>query len=272
MKYALENSKEFARLEKQSRTSAYDVSTELNSILSFHPRRVLDAGCGSGIVSRFLAGHYPGAAVTGCDFSSERIEQAKKAANDYSNLEFSVEDLKNLSFKKEEFDLIVCRYVMQHQDTDSLCAILSGIYRTLAFKGTLCAVDIDGGFHNLHPMPALVAETLDLLDRSKRVDLRVGRKLPSLMVEAGFTHVTCEIQTLLFEPNTPAMQEESGLIEERLSGAIELFSQLLGSKSRAIQFRDEYLEALEKEGTILFFNKFIVLGSKPRSKQLVQVK
>ena len=37
---------------------------------------ILDAGCGSGVVSRYLATHFPTSRVIACDFSALRIAQA----------------------------------------------------------------------------------------------------------------------------------------------------------------------------------------------------
>jgi SAM-dependent methyltransferase len=269
MQYVLENHGEFKRLEKQSSSKSYDIATELESVLNLDPRKVLDAGCGSGIVSRFLAAHFPKAEVTGCDFSPERVEQARGAAHEHRNLSFSPEDLKKLSFKKGAFDLIVCRYVLQHFERAPLKTALSELQRCLAPGGTFCAIDIDGGFHNLYPMPPLVAKVLQAMDQSGKVDLRVGRKLPSLLLGAGFEKVSCEVQTLLFQAGTPEMREERVLIEERFNGAMGFFAQVAQSEKKAERFRDAYLKALDEEGTVMFFNKFVVRAQKARTLKLV---
>src|ERR1044071_5914304 len=101
MSYVLESKSEFDRLEQQSGLSAYDCQREL-ALAGLPPlqegMRLLDAGCGSGVLGRHLAHRYPGCAVVGCDISEIRVCQAREAAGDCPNLHFEVRDLARLDY------------------------------------------------------------------------------------------------------------------------------------------------------------------------------
>ena len=89
MGYALESKTEFERLEHQSTFPKYDYKKELEGFTTLSPgSTVLDAGCGSGVVSRYLATSNPNANVIGCDFSKQRVELARDAAQSIPNVSF----------------------------------------------------------------------------------------------------------------------------------------------------------------------------------------
>lgn len=71
--------------------------------------RVLDVGCGPGILSEILAKH--AASVVGIDFSKNMIEQAKSRR---SGAEFQVANAETLPFGDGEFDVAICCYTSHH--------------------------------------------------------------------------------------------------------------------------------------------------------------
>jgi len=76
---------------------------------------IIDAGCGIGYKSAWLAELAPHAVVFGIDFS----EAAYVAANRYkgiSNLYFFRGDIANLPFKKGSLDFILCDQVIHHTE------------------------------------------------------------------------------------------------------------------------------------------------------------
>jgi len=76
--------------------------------------RVLDAGCGEGVLSVMLAQR--GAIVTGCDLSIPNIENARHHSKEVGvdNIEFLVADLENIPFADSSFDLVVSSHVLEH--------------------------------------------------------------------------------------------------------------------------------------------------------------
>ncbi len=84
--YALEDQHEFLRLEEQGRVVGYECEAEITSESVPIGAFILDAGCGSGIVSRFLATSYPEAQIIGYDLSEDRVSQATTVSQQYPNL------------------------------------------------------------------------------------------------------------------------------------------------------------------------------------------
>lgn len=74
--------------------------------------KVLDAGCGEGILSIMMA--EKGAVVTGVDLSEPNIVASKLAAGDNLSITFLVADCEHLPFEDNSFDLVVSSHVLEH--------------------------------------------------------------------------------------------------------------------------------------------------------------
>lgn len=75
--------------------------------------RVLDAGCGEGVLAVMLAKQ--GAIVTGCDLSKPNIKKANEYAAEVGvNVDFKVADAEALPFADKEFDVVVSSHVLEH--------------------------------------------------------------------------------------------------------------------------------------------------------------
>ena len=66
-------------------------------------KKILDAGCGTGRISKYLAEN--GAVVTAIDFSEKSIEIAQKY-NNHKNIKYKIADIKSLELN-QKFDLIL---------------------------------------------------------------------------------------------------------------------------------------------------------------------
>jgi len=269
MSYVLESESEFDRLERQSRLAGYDYLHEL-ALAALPPlhegMRVLDAGCGSGILARHLARQHPGCAIVGCDLSEIRVHQAQDAAKDVPNLHFEVRDLVLLDYPEGHFDIIICRYVLQHLPQEIRSTVLANFLRRLKPGGRLVTIDFDGGFLNLHPQPSSwLQEALRMMETQFPVDLRIGRKLPHLLVQAGFSEIGWRIEVL--EWRDELLVQERALMDQRLLALEPVLAAVLGGTLEAQRFRSEYLAALDAPGCVLFYNKFIVTGRKPSHQE-----
>lgn len=78
-------------------------------------RNALDAGCGPGLFTMFLAENFPDARFTGYDLSEENIKQCRKEANqkDLRNVSFKVQDLMKLDEHKQ-YDFIFSIDCLEH--------------------------------------------------------------------------------------------------------------------------------------------------------------
>lgn len=75
--------------------------------------RVLDAGCGEGVLSIMMA--QKGAFVVGTDLSEPNILAAKRFAQDKNvTVEFQLADAEKLPFPDNSFDIVVSSHVLEH--------------------------------------------------------------------------------------------------------------------------------------------------------------
>lgn len=269
--YVLESESEFDRLERQAQTPAYDYRDELTDITRSGrfdtDANILDAGCGSGVVTRYLAQSYPEAAVHGCDFSALRVEQAKRAAEGLANLHLRHAGLDSLPYPANHFDLIVCRFVLQHLRPKVRDQVLREFLRCLKPGGTVRIIETDGLFFNLSPISARLARQLELWKKDKTVDMYASRKLPRLLLQTGFASVDWDIQAISFRGEH--LKTETEIYVSRFEQAIPLFGRVLGSKAAAKKFAEEYVETMKKPGAVVFHNKFLITAKKasiPSSK------
>lgn len=76
---------------------------------------ILDAGCGKGGLSFWLARRYPSATIAACDSSPQDIAycRAAQARTKARNVRFFVQDLRALRGERA-FDLVLCYHVLEH--------------------------------------------------------------------------------------------------------------------------------------------------------------
>lgn len=100
------------------------------------PRTILDAGCGDGCYSFYLARRFPKSKVHAIDKSRELIEACEtiRARLNITNLRFEVQSLIDLS-SRGSYDLILCIDVLEHILEDQVA--LNNIGDTLSDQGIL---------------------------------------------------------------------------------------------------------------------------------------
>ena len=85
--------------------------------------RILDVGCGNGVISRHL-GRF-GFNVTGIDVSDKAIEKAR-LLNTFSNVIFMTKSAEELIAEGAKYDAIICSEVLEHlNDPEALLDVLN---------------------------------------------------------------------------------------------------------------------------------------------------
>ncbi len=120
--------------------------------------RVLDVGCGRGLIMTRLAELYPRSSFIGMDLSHQATEFARGMASEkgLQNIEFVTMDLSDFdeSAEPDSFDFITT-FDAVHDQAKPL-RVLKGIYRALKADGVYLMQDIKGSSHvykNIgHPM------------------------------------------------------------------------------------------------------------------------
>lgn len=259
--YVLDHHREAERLERQANTVQCSYQRELQNLSLASYATVLDAGCGSGVVARYLAANDTTVSVVGCDVSESRVQHARHLAQGIPNVTFQVDDLADSRFASQTFDAIVCRYVLEHLDQPTLQDTIAEFWRLLKPTGLLYIIDVDGIFLNLYPQSSFIADIHRRLVNLTSLDMSIGRKIPSLLVAGGFSQVDWDIETSVCKDEM--MQTEIALMRERFQHFMPCLAQCIGSADMAQRYCDEYVHTMAQPGAVLFYNKFIVTGRKP---------
>jgi SAM-dependent methyltransferase len=103
--------------------------------------RVLDFGCGYGMLSNFLALKSPDRRVLGIDLNRERIEVAKRSSKGHPEVSFQLGDVRD--FQGTPFDAVVMTDVLHHISDDKVRELLRIIRSCLSDNGILVVLDVD---------------------------------------------------------------------------------------------------------------------------------
>jgi len=105
-----------------------------NIILKERPRNILDAGCGNG-VNLPLSKVFTNIKYTAVDYAEKTLEMARR---DYPDVDFQLQDIFNMDFEDESFDLAISSDVLCiYNDEEDRMKMINSIKRVLSKNGIL---------------------------------------------------------------------------------------------------------------------------------------
>lgn len=147
--------------------------------------RVLDVGCGTGVLTRVLARHPNVAAVVGVDPAPGLLAKARELAADLPNVTFAEADGRALPFDSSSFGVVIFDSTLSHVPEPERA--LAEAFRVLRpggvlgiFDGDYATTTVSAGEHD--PLQVCV----DAMMASSVTDRRIVRRLPRLVRAAGF--------------------------------------------------------------------------------------
>jgi ubiquinone/menaquinone biosynthesis C-methylase UbiE len=147
--------------------------------------RVLEVGCGTGVLTRLLARVPEVGSVVGTDVAPALLERARELASGLPGVSFEEADARDLQFEDASFDVVVFDSVLSH--IPGPAAALAETFRVLRPGGRLAAFDGDYatttvalGEHD--PLQRCV----DAMMAGSVTDRWVMRRLPAMVADAGF--------------------------------------------------------------------------------------
>lgn len=112
--------------------------SQILSYLPFKLKHVLDLGCGPGnIISDLVS---KASIVTGIDYSTKMIEEAKKEFAQNKKVKFIQSSLEQVPIAKSSIDAVIASMVLHHISNPPL--VIKEAYRILKKNGVLCIVEL----------------------------------------------------------------------------------------------------------------------------------
>lgn len=148
-------------------------------------QRVVDIGCGPGAITAGLAERVAPGEVLGLDRDGAYVDEARSRWT-APNLRFAEADAAELPLDDDSVDLAFLHAVLQH--VESPADVLREVRRVVRPGGLVAVGDADLDGFLIHPVTDGLTDALEL-DRRTRRNPDVGRRLPALLVEAGFADV-----------------------------------------------------------------------------------
>ncbi len=157
---------------------------------SLPPRaRVLEIGCGTGILTAALAKALPDAQITAIDRDEHLLMEARQRCPQ-PTIHFERQNAAALPYPARWFDLAICRYVLMHQEAPLM--VVGEMHRVVAPGGAAVAIEPDWGARAVYPPNAGESRLLELAIAARPFgwpDVLIGRKLFALFRQAGFLPV-----------------------------------------------------------------------------------
>jgi ubiquinone/menaquinone biosynthesis C-methylase UbiE len=254
MSYVLESVEEAKRLNEQEKIKHYSIESEFGGLSIKANSRLLDAGCGHGMLSRYMSDEYH-CNVYACDISDTRIAQAKK--NNPHDIKYHKSNIENLNYDDEYFDNVCSRYVYEYMP-DPIKASKE-LHRVLKKDGVAYITDLDGVFGGLKTSDKNFNKQLSDLCESLPVDVFVGKKLINFLTAAGFSKIK-EVKTVHHFVGVELLGETENN-RQRLWQSRPFFVELIGEKEFEI-FADKYLHYMTHKDSNYTFNKHYLMATK----------
>lgn len=219
--------------------------------------RILDVGCGSGIVTRDLA-HLSRGHVYGIDESNDMIKVGCEVLKQYDNVTLQVASAEKLPFEDNFFDIVTCNLVLMWSRNPQ--KVVCEMARVVKPGGRVLASlepDYGGKLHypeNPRVDPIFSGKAI----RDKGGDPHIGRKLRCLFVRAG-------LKTSVGIGNNRIWnceEDKAYYLHARDFYVTALKTSGLTQKE-IDKWEFEYLKSIDEGVQLNFFPQFYAIGIKP---------
>ena len=231
--------------EEQERLAALNRLTNAPFVAFLDPApadRMLEVGSGLGLLANEVAQSAPYGSVIGVEFAAEQIGRARTAR---SNIRFARGDAHHLPFAADRFDLVYCRYLLEHV-RDPVAAlremrrVLKPGRKAFAQENNMRMVAFDPD------CPKVDALLLKFYEMQRRLggDALIGKRLYALFHAAGFRDIELSYQPEIHPADSPTFKPWV----DNFIGLIEGASALL--RTHGLATSDEIRSAMDEMRTL----------------------
>jgi SAM-dependent methyltransferase len=267
--YAIDSDEECERLEAQARLAP--ISSHMKYLPIKSGMSVLDAGCGSGSMTRQIAAAEPGANVVGVDLREPYLDFARRKAEseNLTNTTFEKGDVCALPFPNATFDIVWHKYLLQWVGDPQ--AAMTEFARVTKPGGLIVSCNFDS-FGVINEPPDPVIQPLVEHVFSQVADLFIGRRMARMSQEAGLVDIQVAMEVdKVYTVVGRIDAERRRNWEIQFKAAREPAIKHLGSVAMADAFADSFMRYQDCENTASYCTLFFVSGRKlPQSQQTAQ--
>ena len=261
--YVIHSDEEPLRLERQARM--YGTLDDLRFLAVQPSDHVLDAGCGSGSITRTIAGSLKGGSVTGLDREPKYIDFARRsaAASGLLNAKFELGDVTKLPFPNQTFDIVWSKHLLQWVPGREKA--LAEFVRVTKAGGRVVCCNFDRFCLAHYPVDAVLQSELErwfgAANKAFGFDNDLGRKLPHMFQAAGLTNIQAD-----FIPDR-AFNGFGGNPERRWNWQVQFESafpftvQVFGSEELARDFTNRAVARFNDPNVYVYCSLFYVQGT-----------
>jgi len=169
---------------------------------------VLDVGCGTGEITARLAERFPESSFIGVDLEEAHLERARSRCAPFgARVDFRYGDALSLPFPDEQFDLVVCRHLLQA--VPDAPQVVREIRRVLRPGGRAHLIAEDYGMLLCHPTnldsDGFWQRIPQQFGAATGCDFHVGRKMFTLLHDLNMRDIAVDyvvLDTLRVERDT----------------------------------------------------------------------
>ena len=201
-----EAEKEIYRLESQARVRwPQEVIVLRNAGLKVGTR-IADIGCGSGIITEYLANEVDASGLVVGIENNEKLFNLAKARNaKYNQVQIINNDACHLvEIEENFFDFVYARFILQHlADPTNL---LTEANRILKPGGKLIVMDADDSLFHITPYHKEMGEFLSEVSKGQTKyggDRNIGHKIPCMLFDAGYSNINTSVYTFTSKNISP---------------------------------------------------------------------
>lgn len=181
---------------------------------------VLEAGCGIGAQTEWLAANHLGTNFTSIDIDRSSLEEAKALCQSAENVTFEHGDLNHLAYEDNQFDHVFVCFVLEHLRTPLNALVEAN--RVLKPGGTITVIEGDHGSVVMHPKSQAAQAAIEAqmaLQVRELGDATFGRRLYPTLSSTGFESVAVSPRVVYADATRPDLVEH--FVEKTLTQMIE---------------------------------------------------
>jgi len=221
-------------------------------------KRILDVGCGSGMVTKDIANLTSGKVIA-LDGSKDMINVAKDVLKSYKNVELKVGDAEEIPFDDNTFDIVTCNLVLMWAKHPQ--EVVNEMARVVKVGGiVLASLEPDyGGKLHFPEHPKIDPIFAGAAIRARGGDPHIGRKLRLLFVRAG-------LKTKVGIGNNRIWncEEDKRYYLHARDFYVKTLRNAGLTEKEIDKWEYDYLESLDEGVQLNFFPQFYAIGKKSR--------